>query len=64
MNYIWFAYRNWSFEILKLLVNNEEGNCKLLVTSNDCHYDFSFFFKKNIPVLKIKPKLLISQTNL
>ncbi len=54
--YAWVTYRNWSLKALEGVLNTNDWKPGLLITTNDCVYDFSRFKKKGVPVLRIDPK--------
>ena len=54
--YIWCTYRDWSFQILEAIQDISDWETGLIVTTQDCIYDFQKFENRGIPIIKIEPK--------
>jgi len=54
--YIWCTYRDWSFQILEAIQDSSDWETGLIVTTQDCIYDFQKFENRGIPIVKIEPK--------
>lgn len=54
--YIWCTYRDWSFKILEAIQDISDWETGLIVTTQDCIYDFKSFENRGIPIIKIEPK--------
>lgn len=54
--FIWFTYRDWSFEVLRGLTDLEGWDPALIITTTDCKYDFSDFKNRGIEILRVDPK--------
>ena len=52
--YIWCTYRDWSFKILEAIQDIPDWETGLIVTTQDCIYDFERFENREIPIIKIK----------
>jgi methionyl-tRNA formyltransferase len=54
--FVWCTYRDWSFQVLEALLDIEDWRCGLVVTTQDCRYDFSIIEAAGIPVKRIDPR--------
>ena len=54
--YIWCTYRDWSFKILEAIQDIPDWETGLIVTTQDCIYNFERFENREIPIIKIKPE--------
>ena len=53
--YVWCTYRDWSFKILEAIQDLDNWKTGLLVTVENCIYDFENIKKSGIPILRVHP---------
>jgi len=56
ITYVWCTYRKWSFKILEAIQDIDNWKTGLIVTTDNCIYNFERFENRGIPILKINPK--------
>jgi methionyl-tRNA formyltransferase len=54
--FIWCTYRDWSFNMLRGLLDVEGWQPALIVTTLDCRYDFADFEASGIEILRDDPR--------
>lgn len=56
-SYVWCTYRDWSFRVLEGILDLDGWRAALVLTTEECRYDFRGLERRNVPILRVDPKI-------